>query len=68
MIHVKESAVPWLLRRGIRYTDAVSAHRYLVEYGTAAVQANGLITYELAETYDDAGVTGFDVRVQNALI
>lgn len=68
MIHVSGGVVPWLLSRNVRYTDAVSAQWYLFDYGTAAVRANGLITYELAETYDEHGVTGFDVRVQNALV
>lgn len=60
--------VRFLMSRGVRYRDAVRAWELTELYGTAAVQINALVTYEFAEDYDDTGVIGYDVRIQNALI
>lgn len=60
--------VRFLLARGVGYATAVAAQWTATMHGTVAVPINGLVTYEFAETYDDTGVTGYDMRVLNALI
>lgn len=63
------SIIPFLRRRGVPFAESVWTARDATAHGAASVRANGLITYEFAETLDETGCsTGFDVRVRNALI
>lgn len=66
-IHVTD-IVNFLMSQRVLYNDAFNAWKIATLHGTVAVSVNGLITYEFAETYDGDRITGFDVRVQNALV
>lgn len=68
MIHIYD-IVGWLTQRHIPLDVALSAERLADIHGTVEVPASGLITYELAETWNSTvGSTGYNVRVRNALL
>jgi hypothetical protein len=68
MIHIFD-IVGWLEEHNVPTDVAESAERMADLHGTVAVLQNGLITFEFAQTYNETvGSTGFDVRVQNALV
>lgn len=66
-LHVTD-IVGFLTDQRVLYHDAVNASKLAAEHGTVEVAVGGLITYEFAETYDETGSTGFNVRVRNALV